>query len=1501
MKQTKENKHRAALKRRRLRRARLKKVGITAAMLPLVLSKGAPVIYVAARYRRDGEASGVEQVVEIDESELEGIVFPEVTLAEEVLEDADLIAPDEALAEIPVVVPELEPKPEPEPFIFEPDFAFEAPDFLTEPFSEMINLMTLNDGDNGTGWSFESNANGLTLTVYDGANITVTTNGQLFTGQIDIAANAMATITVRDLGITRNVWRNSAIRLNANANLTLILEGINTVSSANQSAGISVPADATLTIDGSGSLEARGTGDGSGIGGNMGMTTTGTVVINGGVVTAIGSHGGRGIGGHGPASSTYGHLILNGDAVVFTNSIAEDAGGSARTRGILFIGNEGTVYGNVSPPSFTIQATQTLVVPYGGTLTVDNDVTVRNYGNITGYGMVINNGTITPNPVHLVSPNVPFIDADGTTQTPVMARVVTAYTDILDDAVHDGWWVVQGDVNRGRITVHGNVNLILADGAHLSGGGLNVAGENSLTIYAQSTDSQVGQLTAQGGPNEAGIGGNRGQSGGIITINGGKISATGSNNSAGIGGGSGYFRPGGLWWDIPIPGGSGGTIRILGQAIVSAKRDISSTARSLGAGAGVGAQSAVLGGAGVVEIADTANVTVNANADTVSFITLQQPLDLTISDPNSITEEMSVTASLAPFANGSITYQWYVSIDGTNTAGRPISGATSSTLDFSLVADDIMGDATIELFVIARIADFPDVYIRSETAALTIQGRDTSLIDIGRLGHNQQGSGWSFVTGVGNFGGRDILTIYDGADVTITGTSEAWRVIRVAPNSNVKITLSEASVNTHNSPPLAIGSNSELYLTVMGDNMLEDRHFNHTSLSVHENGRLVISEDSTGILNTYGGYSGLGSSRYERLGTIEINGGELRVTGALERGINAADIIIRGDARVYVTVTGTHWAGDYSISGTLSIYGNPRITVNAPIIDTSQLIRFPIQPQSDTFTFGDISGTLSAAATTPLQDHNIEEIRWYSNATNSTTDGTFTGITGENFTIPTDLGVGNHYFFARTTVSGAAGTITAASDVAEVTVNRVAGAPLDLDVLDEGMTSIEVASSLANTATELHQKFWENEIKASVRYSLYDENPEENTSAAAITENSSGHFGNLSPNTTYYVRARAQASTHFEAGSLTRVQTVRTAQANKRAVGTSIFAMADELSAWQAGDNLEYLAQYVWAEIDAGNGFEGQHEVEVTRVDDSGNLELTFGHGDDDFKLTLEDLFIIAAENANLSDNRQHKVTGADEDLSFTVGQVSESDLKDQIQLWRVNTGVFDNFEELTGADKLNYFEFNQEDLDKLLESDKAGEFKVRFDFGHQSNSREGIGELTVRLTARAIILSAPTLDRVTATSIKIVSSEVQNLPAGGAIEYAIRPLDSETAFTDWQTLLIFENLAPNTAYEIVARVLGTEIMSQPLLVNTKAVADTGAPSEDNAYPLPPVESDSDEDENITINADSDLNSDINDVSDYEDSRVLPRTGASLSLAGLIGMAKIGIAYALRRKKKPKQ
>lgn len=109
----------------------------------------------------------------------------------------------------------------------------------------------------------------------------------------------------------------------------------------------------------------------------------------------------------------------------------------------------------------------------------------------------------------------------------------------------EAWYVVNEDAEIDeRVEVSGTVNLVLCDGATLTAEkGIHVTGENSLTIYGQEAGD--GKIEVGANDNQAAIGGNIDEPGGILTINGGTIDVKGGVDAAGIGGGFGSNGTGG--------------------------------------------------------------------------------------------------------------------------------------------------------------------------------------------------------------------------------------------------------------------------------------------------------------------------------------------------------------------------------------------------------------------------------------------------------------------------------------------------------------------------------------------------------------------------------------------------------------------------------------------------------------------------------------------------------------------------------------------------------------------------------------------------------------------------------------------------------------------------------------------------------------------------------------------------------------------------------------------
>ena len=158
----------------------------------------------------------------------------------------------------------------------------------------------------------------------------------------------------------------------------------------------------------------------------------------------------------------------------------------------------------------------------------ENDFENLSVAQVSSYGNNIVVGTETAKTVEITGiPAVTYLDDNGDQQT-----LTGAYTTVTSNITSwsDGWYVVDSNVTiDSRVTVTGNVKLILKDGANLTvNGGIDVSGTSNST-----DESKMGSLTATAADKtgNAGIGSSGGQTAGAITINGGKVTAAGGSRS----------------------------------------------------------------------------------------------------------------------------------------------------------------------------------------------------------------------------------------------------------------------------------------------------------------------------------------------------------------------------------------------------------------------------------------------------------------------------------------------------------------------------------------------------------------------------------------------------------------------------------------------------------------------------------------------------------------------------------------------------------------------------------------------------------------------------------------------------------------------------------------------------------------------------------------------------------------------------------------------------------
>ena len=265
-----------------------------------------------------------------------------------------------------------------------------------------------------------------------------------------------------------------------------------------------------------------------------------------------------------------------------------------------------------------------------------------------------------------------YINSSGVSDTADCTAITSSTT-----TLETGWYVVEGTVTiSSTVTVNGNVNLILADGAKLTvsvsesyKAGILVANDgttvNKLTIWCQSCGT--GELVASGGFFAAGIGGDYTTTDcGAVTIYGGSITATG-NYGAGIGGGT---------------GGAGGDVAINGGTVVA--RDGSS-----GDAAGIGRGAYSSKSQGTLTVSDKIEVLAGSSESTASLLTR-----------NSDTGAVTISGQKWFFAGPQSLHQ------GT-TSFTAYSGAVGSAINIDL-ADTIMGGTGVYTFGLKDGSSLPE-------------------------------------------------------------------------------------------------------------------------------------------------------------------------------------------------------------------------------------------------------------------------------------------------------------------------------------------------------------------------------------------------------------------------------------------------------------------------------------------------------------------------------------------------------------------------------------------------------------------------------------------------------------------------------------------------------------------------------------------------------------------------------------------------------------------------
>ncbi len=365
---------------------------------------------------------------------------------------------------------------------------------VTEPSGTpvIVGDFKVTGGTQGRDYDFDSVNRLLTIKTDAALKISNVLDGWT-TDCIEIADGVNARIILSNVDISNASTAALKIADNSTGNVTITLDGDNMLHSGGEFAGIQKNGvTGSLTINGTGNLTVQGGYGAAGIGSGYNFSTS-NIVIDGGIISAVGGGSGR-VNGHTVLGQTAGiGSGDNGDASHITIS-----GGSIIASGFVGIGGGG--FGDASHITISggsVKAIGTVGPGIGG-----------------GQGTAVSNITISGGTVEAQG---------GYYSAGIGGCEETSVSDIM---ISGGTIIAQGGYKAAGI-----------------GGGYG-RGASNITISG-------GNVTATGGDYGAGIGGGSGGGASHITISGGqKVIANGGYLASGIGGGTG-----GLAYDINITGG----------------------------------------------------------------------------------------------------------------------------------------------------------------------------------------------------------------------------------------------------------------------------------------------------------------------------------------------------------------------------------------------------------------------------------------------------------------------------------------------------------------------------------------------------------------------------------------------------------------------------------------------------------------------------------------------------------------------------------------------------------------------------------------------------------------------------------------------------------------------------------------------------------------------------------------------------------------------------------
>ena len=619
------------------------------------------------------------------------------------------------------------------------------------------------------------------------------------------------------------------------------------------------------------------------------------------------------------------------------------------------------------------------------------------------------------------------------------------------------WYVARGEVTiNDRITVTGNVHLILADGAELTASkGIQVASGNSFTIYEQTKGT--GKLVAESSyEHNAGIGGGQFETGGAVTIHGGTVEATGGSNGAGIGGGA---------------VGDGGTITIYGGTVTA------KGANRQGNGAGIGNGNSLYADGGTIAIhGGTVTASSSGNGAGIGGGSGSAGGTITISG-GTVTASSSLHGAGigggSMGAGGTITISGGMVMASSGGSGAGIGGGSNSDAGSFSTGDD--GQAVI------FASSISDTSQQSDWQGVIFQGNSGQVYGRVTLEENLSiDNGKTLAIGEGQ-----TLTIEEGAtltiqkgatlaiynkdcltgDGTLAGEEGTYRIASPLPSLSPTL-LTYNGEDQFGSLKLSAAEGSQTSETVMGKDfsVIDVDQWILQKTEIKNAGEYTVQAVFVGLTTSY---------------SVKVNPATLTIDGA-----TVADKIYDGNTEA--TVTGVTFAGlqngetltlgtDYTSTAVFDDANageNKKVTVTVTLNDTN-------------YTFGGDNGKeTTCAATASINPKEVSltltpdktELSGGGTVTLTLTDDLPGDVTVEvacssDKTIPVTEGENNTWtatlpnqtaeytFAATTTYSGFNYSVTEGTCKVKVT-QSVTGVTLDKDslTLTEGETATLAAT-----------------------------------------------------------------------------------------------------------------------------------------------------------------------------------------------------------------------------------------------------------------------------------------------------------------------------------------------------------------------------------------------------------------------------------------------------------